>query len=332
MKSRELIYAACENKEVDRIPLIFWRHFPSDELSISNFAKAIIKFQNKFDFDMVKVTSASNLITEAWGGKLIYRDDKEGSCIGTRKVLDYPVKNYKDWKKIKKLDISQTLLQKELDAIKIIRENIDNSIPVVCTIPNSLTVAKMLSGELWLKDMKEHAEEFHRGLVIITEVIIDFIKLYMKSGAESVFFYTHAATNILLTEKEYKTFGIKYDLQIFSEVKNYVDLFIFHMHGSDIMFDLLKDYPVQVINWHDRTTKPSLKDAKKVFQGAVLGGIDEHNILMKRNVDDIKKQVRDTIQQTNGRGLIIGPGCVLPVNTPVKNILAVKEAIAEYQN
>jgi uroporphyrinogen decarboxylase len=34
-----------------------------------------------------------------------------------------------------------------------------------------------------------------------------------------------------------------------------------HLHGTHVMFDLVADYPAQVINWHDQETPPSLAEA-----------------------------------------------------------------------
>ena len=33
-----------------------------------------------------------------------------------------------------------------------------------------------------------------------------------------------------------------------------------HAHGSNIMMEILKDYPVQVFNWHAWETYPSVED------------------------------------------------------------------------
>ena len=86
-----------------------------------------------------------------------------------------------------------------------------------------------------------------------------------------------------------------------------------HAHGDDIMFDLLADYPVEMINWHDRLTEPTLRDAASRFPGLLVGGLNEHGALAKGDLHAIEAEVRDAIAQTGGRRLMIGPGCVVPV-------------------
>ena len=38
-------------------------------------------------------------------------------------------------------------------------------------------------------------------------------------------------------------------------------------------------------------------------------------------------ETRDAVAQTGGTGLIVGPGCVLPMNTPDANVAAVVQAL-----
>lgn len=329
MTSKERIYAAINNQPVDRIPFSFWRHFPKDEATSEGMARAVINFQEKFGFDLVKITPPASSMAEAWGSKYIYRNDEEGVRKGVRSCIFSPVNNFEDWRMIKKIDLADSILKREIDAVAIIRSAVDKSVPVVHTIPSPLTVIKMLNGKNWINDLRNHPEDIKIALANITETIKSFANLLLQKGADGIFFYTHAATYDFLTEDEYRIFGQKYDLEILNDVKKASDLLILHIHGLNIMFDLLKDYPVQVINWHDQLTSPSLSEAQKIFKRAVMGGTDEQKLSLAKTSTEIKKQVRDAIRQTKAKGLIIGPGCILPTDTPEKNIMAIKEVLSE---
>jgi uroporphyrinogen decarboxylase len=98
-----------------------------------------------------------------------------------------------------------------------------------------------------------------------------------------------------------------------------------HIHGENIMFDLLASYPVDMINWHDRLTAPSLAQGLTKVKGAVVGGVEERNLLVSGSVEDVRSQVRDAIAQTGGRRLIVGPGCVAGIAAPEQNIRTVVE-------
>jgi uroporphyrinogen decarboxylase len=98
------------------------------------------------------------------------------------------------------------------------------------------------------------------------------------------------------------------------------------VHGEDVMFDLLADYPVSLVNWHDRLTAPTLRDALKRFPKLLVGGVEENRTLTRGPHDAIRDEVREAIAQTGGRRLMIGPGCVLLVATPDAHIQAAVDA------
>jgi uroporphyrinogen decarboxylase len=102
---------------------------------------------------------------------------------------------------------------------------------------------------------------------------------------------------------------------------------VLHLHGSDVMFDLVADYPVQVINWHDRETWPTLAEAQERFAGCVCGGLQRWDAVVRGTPDLVREQAADAIAQTGGRRFILGTGCVTPIVAPASNIRAVREAV-----
>jgi signal-transduction protein with cAMP-binding, CBS, and nucleotidyltransferase domain len=57
--------------------------------------------------------------------------------------------------------------------------------------------------------------------------------------------------------------------------------------------------------------------------GAVIGGLHQWKTLRDGTPEQCVAETQDAIAQTKGRGLIVGPGCVLPMNTPDANVAAV---------
>jgi uroporphyrinogen decarboxylase len=93
------------------------------------------------------------------------------------------------------------------------------------------------------------------------------------------------------------------------------------------MFDLITDYPVQVINWHDRETSPDLAGGKLKFKGAVSGGISRWDPMHNGTPLEVRTQARQAIEQTNGRRFILSTGCVIMTTTPLSNIRAAREVV-----
>ena len=100
-----------------------------------------------------------------------------------------------------------------------------------------------------------------------------------------------------------------------------------HIHGTEIMFDQLTDYPVDIVNWHDRKTPPSLHEAAERYSGCLAGGIDEWETLAKRAPDEITAEVREALAQTEGRRHLVAAGCVIPIDLSDDRIQAVRTAV-----
>jgi len=100
-----------------------------------------------------------------------------------------------------------------------------------------------------------------------------------------------------------------------------------HLHGEDIMFDLLADYPIGVMNWHDLDTEPSLVDGLGQFPGAVCGGLRREQTMVLGTPDQVQEEAVQAIRDTAGRRFILGTGCVVPITAPFGNLRAARESV-----
>jgi uroporphyrinogen decarboxylase len=102
-----------------------------------------------------------------------------------------------------------------------------------------------------------------------------------------------------------------------------------HLHGNDVLFDRFADFPAHALNWYDRAGKPSLTEARVRTSLALAGGIDQAGTLLTGSADQIAGQIVEAIAQLEGRGLLLAPGCCLPVATPHANLLPVRHALEQ---
>jgi uroporphyrinogen decarboxylase len=93
------------------------------------------------------------------------------------------------------------------------------------------------------------------------------------------------------------------------------------------MFSMVTGYPIQGLNWHDRAAGPSLAQAAKEFPGALVGGVEQFKLLHFGTPAEVQAQVRDAIQQMDGRRLIVAAGCTYPLTVPDGNLLAARQAV-----
>lgn len=313
------INAAIEGGKADRVPVALWRHFPLDDQDPGKLAVRTLEWQKKWDFDLVKFMPSGTYSVEDWGAKSVY----EGAANGARAVSVPGIQSAEDWRRLPRLDPKQGVLGAQNAALAQAAKELSGSVPLLQTVFSPLTTARKLAGEAVLEHLRREPAALDAGLRTITDTTIEFSLAALAAGAHGLFFATQLATTDVLTVAEYEKFGRKFDLQIFSAIREKAKMHMLHLHGENVMFDLLADYPVAMINWHDRLTEPTLANALKRFKGALVGGVEERGLLVSGSDQAVRAQVRDAIAQTGGKRLVVGPGCVAAIAAPEQNIRTV---------
>jgi uroporphyrinogen decarboxylase len=327
LSHRERIERTIEGLPVDRPAVSLWRHFPVDDQTPEGLAKAVLQFQERFDFDFIKITPSSSFCIKDWG----VEDEWQGNPEGTRHFTRQPVQDRQGWSKIKTIAPFKGSLGDQLQCIDLVRKGTPTSTPVIQTIFSPLSQAKNLVGkDNLVAHLRLYPEEVKKALQVITNVTIDFVRACIPLKIDGLFFAVQHAQYSLLNRQEFQDFGAYFDLQIIEAAKP-LWFNVGHIHGTDIMFDEMLKYPVQVLNWHDLETFPSLDEGKKQYaKGAVCGGLRQWETLAYATPEQVKKEAREAIKQTNGSRFILGTGCVTPIISPDSNIFAAREVVEEF--
>lgn len=320
MTKRARLEAAISGNPVDRPPVALWRHWPGDDQSADDLAWATLTFQKLYDFDFIKITPSSNYCLDGYGQKSRWHGNEEGNRDWINRRIERP----DDWLTLKPLDPRQGVWGEVTAAVYTIVKGAPD-VPCIPTIFNPLAQAKNLAGDNLLPHLRQYPDAVKAGLATLTESTRRFIEAIKPAGISGIFLACQHATYNLLTPEEYKTFGVANDLALLQAAGGWFNLA--HLHGQNVMFDLIAGYPVQAINWHDLETPPSLAEGKTRFGGAVCGGIRQWETMLRGTPQQVRAEVRQAIDSTGGQRLIIGTGCVTPITTPTANIRAVRQAV-----
>ena len=323
MTKRERILAALGRKPVDRAPVAFWRHVPEVDHTARGLAGAMLAFQRRWDLDLIKVMSSGVYCVEDWGCEVAY----QGSPNGAKTCTRHAVREVSDWAKLRPLDPGQGALGRELDALRLILQGRSDDVPVLHTVFAPLTIARKLAGDRLAGDLRDHPDAVTAGLEVITETVVRYAAAVAQAGADGLFYASQDASRDVTGEEEHARFAMPYSRRVLESLRGRPLFTMLHVHGQRIYFDRKATLPVAAINWHDRLTEPSLGDALKRFPGAVVGGLGEKDTLLKGPPQAVTAQVADAIRQTGGTGVIIGPGCVLPLAVPDESLEAVVQAV-----
>jgi uroporphyrinogen decarboxylase len=244
---------------------------------------------------------------------------------GHRGCARCAVREADDWKKIRALDPDSAPGYVE-QMETIVRLGFDRRIgdaPVVPTLFSPLSLARKLSGERLSADIRERPDAVKSALEAITETLIRFSDAALNEGVSGIFYSIQAASRTLHTEEVYAEFGEPYDRRVLESVSGRSILTIVHCHGDQLMFDRLARLPGHAWNWDDRATAPPLGEGRALVKGAVIGGLNQWKTLRDGTPEQATAETKDAVLQTGGTGVIVGPGCVLPMNTPDANVAAV---------
>lgn len=326
MNHRERLEATLAGKPVDRPAVSLWRHWPGDDQSAGELARASLTFQRDYDFDLIKVTPNSNFCIEGYGAESRWVGNEEGTRTWGKRVIQLP----EDWLALKPLDPRKGLLAEVVGANRLIGKALASegkeAPPFIQTIFNPLAEAKNLAGPRLLADLRQHPDAVLTALETLTETMLRFIDALRDTGISGIFLALQHASYDLLSEDEYRRFGLPFDLRILEAVSSCA-LNVVHLHGSNVMFDLVAGYPAHVINWHDTETPPGLGEALQKTKMALCGGLRQWETMVRGNAEDVYSETKAAVDATGGLRLILGTGCVTPIIAPTMNLLAARNAV-----
>ena len=328
MNKKERVDAALRGEEVDRVPASMWGHDFEREWNAQSLAEAMVENFTHYDWDYMKVNPRASYHVEGWGVQVRPSGEKYKPPV----IEDTPVKNSSDWKRIRPLEPDQGALGEQLRALQLINHSIGFDAYFVQTIFCPLAVAKYLVGnksEPVLQTIREDRSAMHAALRVITETFINYAIACLEEGASGIFYATNGwATESMLTADQYREFGEQYDLEVLDAIKSRSKFNILHNCGTHIYFDLLAAYPVQALNWAATLEgNPDLREGKLRSGKAVMGGISEKTILKNGEPDQVREEVERALELTGGQHFLLAPGCSIPPDVPVKNLLAIRSAL-----
>ena len=319
---RERMEACLAGQVVHPTPTALWRHFPVDDQSPDGLAAATSAFQNTFDFDFIKVTPTSSFCLKDWG----VEDRWNGNPEGTRDYTRRPIQRPEDWASLRLLDPAQGHLGAQLTCLRLLNGSFRPRTPVLQTIFSPMSQAKnLVGGSDLLVHLRRNPQELHAGLEIITQSTIRFLEEAVKTGIDGVFYAVQHAQYGLLSRQEFETFGRAYDLRVMEAARG-LWLNLLHLHGENVMFELAADYPIAIVNWHDRESGPSLNEGQARFPGVVCGGLRQWDSMVLGTHQQVHAEAEDAIRATQGQRFVLGTGCVLPTTAPYGNVQSARRA------
>jgi uroporphyrinogen decarboxylase len=324
MTKMERVSLTIKGEQTDRIPYSFWTHFPGIDLDSQRLAEETYAFYRKLDLDFVKNMSNGMFSIEDWGCDV---DFSQVALGGVAKVTKYAVEEAGDWLRLGALDIECGALGRELKSLSNLLRLVKGEAPVLVTVFSPLTTAQKLSGARLVQDMKTDPDKVKTALDVITASTIRFALRALELGCAGVYFASQMSTYDSLTEAEYREFGVNYDLRVLQAIQPFSWFNVMHVHGNNIMFNAVKDYPVQGISWHVWETAPLVQEfLSSVKTTCIVGGLQRFRITNNLRTE-LSEEISTMAKLTGKRRLFLAPGCVIRAPFDWDTLSFIRQAI-----
>lgn len=262
---------------------------------------------------------------EAMGGDLSFTQ-------GVGPKFANPVRNAQDIDRLA-VDVLDKL-QYVADAIKVIQQRLDGSIPLIGFAGAPFTVMSYLVEGGSSKDFKltkllihNHPELAHRLLAKIAKVTIDYLNLQIEAGVNAVQLFDSWA--LALSWNDYQEFSHQYNAQIIAGLnRNNVPVISF-CKGSSVFAPIMATAEPDVvsIDWN-----ADLLNIKKALPAgiAVQGNLDPHILYADQPV--IKKHILQLFERMRGEeGFIFNLGHGIMPDIPFDNVKYAIDVVKEFR-
>ncbi|MBM3346152.1 MAG: hypothetical protein FJY55_06635 [Betaproteobacteria bacterium] len=335
MARRERLGAALAGARVDRVPVSAWGHFFTDEVDPDRFIAATLAFQERYDWDFLKVHSRASYHVEGWGFTYARSNDpaKGHVCTG------HPIATAADWRKLRPLDPDSTALAEQLRILERLKKAVGTELPVIMTVFSPLDIAEKLidrDSAMLKRHIDEDPAALEAALDAIARTFAPFVREVVRLGADGIYFSTKWANNVKLSAAQYQRLVRSYDLAVLEEAKP-MWCNLLHLCEDHVQLSAMADYPVQVFHWDTHAGhnpsfpqgKPLLRTGPPRLSARAMGGGVDPETLATGTPAEVETRAIRSIRQIGGRGLVLGPGCsVQMAKTPPENLFALRRSPA----
>jgi uroporphyrinogen decarboxylase len=323
MTKWERLEASVQQQPTDRVPWALWRHFYERETTAHDLARAMLDWQARHDFDLLKVNPRAQYHAEVWGARYRYSGAWDVKPVLESAVVREPG----DWERVDVRPPTTPAFEEQLQALSAIGKGLHGSVPFVETVFCPLSVAGYLTGsdvEILREHLRAHPKVVHQALQAITETFIGFVQEVLNAGASGIFFATGSwATRDTITEEEYETFGRPYDLRVLKAATE-ARVNVLHVCRKNNMLRRLLDYPVQVLNWAaTEEGNPGLGEIADAVTGRAVAGGLSNEALTSSNSARALREAAEAADQARNRGLILAGNCSIPITSSQETIDAI---------
>ena len=225
-------------------------------------------------------------------------------------------------------------LQYVADAIKVIQQRLNGSIPLIGFAGAPFTVMSYLVEGGSSKDFKltkllihNHPEIAHKLLAKIAKVTADYLNLQIAAGVNAVQIFDSWA--LALSWNDYQEFSHRYIQEIIANLNRRDVPVISFCKGSSVFAPMMAEAKPDVVSIDWNADLLNIKNALPAGI-AVQGNLDPHILYAEQHV--IKKEIHRLFERMRGtEGFIFNLGHGIMPDIPFENVKYAIEVVKEFK-
>lgn len=194
------------------------------------------------------------------------------------------------------------------------------------------------SGEMVTQHIKENPEAVQRGMQIITDSLMGFVKECIRLGIDGFYTSTQGGEQGRFDNPVLFDACVRpYDLALMEEANHACSFNILHvcdyvMPYSQAGLQRFVDYPGQIVNASlDLSTgKITAQDVGLMFNRPFMGGMDRLGVIANGNAEQIRNAAEEALDKAEER-TILGADCTVPGSTSWDNLRTAIDTAHHYQ-
>ncbi|KMT21977.1 uroporphyrinogen decarboxylase family protein [Clostridium cylindrosporum DSM 605] len=339
MTPKERISEYFKGNEVDRLPYVLMlgetaAKYAGVKVKDYYFNVDLMVEVEKYAIRELGAESAISKLTlrgiaEAIGSKIKYTEDSisyveefildDYSKLGSLKLID----PYKDGR-----------IPIVLEGLKRLQKEVGDFVPVGTDIAAPVSLAALVRGaDKLLRDFRKNKEELHTLLEYLTECNLIFVKTVYDNFGIACGIDDPFISGNLISYKVFEEFGKPYlEKTIDGIYKITGQKPGLHICGKTK--HLWNDIGNMNIGNFSVDNCEDIGELKQAIGNKVciVGNVEPVDTLRYGSVDDIYREVKTCIEKASDspKGYIAGPGCQMPIDTPIENIRAFGDAVKKY--
>ncbi len=207
----------------------------------------------------------------------------------------------------------------------LVKEAKDEALVLITLYSPFMLAGQTTSRELVIQHIKESPENVKKGMEVITESLMLFVKGCIRAGVDGFYHSTQGGESGHFDDHTPFNECIKpYDLAIMKEIDRSCVFNILHVCDYEAGYDDLTpflDYPGHVVNCSLKVGSEEItpKQASAMFGRPFMGGMERKGAIVAGNENEIRAAAEKVLDEASDK-FILGADCTVPSETPWENI------------